>query len=57
MLFGPAYKGIPIATAVAVAWSELFGEAKEVAFSRKEPKTHGEASAAADDALILDACV
>ncbi len=41
MLFGPAYKGIPLATTVAVA---LAGEGRDVpaAFNRKEAKTHGE---------------
>jgi len=41
MLFGPAYKGIPLATATAVA---LAGEGRDVplAFNRKEAKAHGE---------------
>jgi orotate phosphoribosyltransferase len=41
MLFGPAYKGIPLATATAVA---LAGEGLDVpvAFNRKEAKEHGE---------------
>lgn len=38
MLFGPAYKGIPIATATAVALSRDV----PVAFNRKEAKEHGE---------------
>ena len=40
-LFGPAYKGIPLATATAVALAEM-GIAKTVTFNRKEIKTHGE---------------
>ena len=42
MLFGPAYKGIPLATAAAVALFD--GHARNVpyAFNRKEPKEHGE---------------
>jgi len=41
MLFGPAYKGIPLATALAVA---LAGRGRDVpvAFNRKEAKAHGE---------------
>ncbi len=38
MLFGPAYKGIPIATATAVALDQDV----PVAFNRKEAKAHGE---------------
>jgi orotate phosphoribosyltransferase len=41
MLFGPAYKGIPLATAQAVALS-LRGRDVPLAFNRKEAKTHGE---------------
>lgn len=41
ILFGPAYKGIPIATATAIALSER-GINIDVAFNRKEAKTHGE---------------
>jgi len=42
MLYGPAYKGIPLATTIAVAWYQLFAENLPVAFNRKEAKTHGE---------------
>lgn len=41
MLFGPAYKGIPLATAVSIALAER-GRDMPVAFNRKEAKTHGE---------------
>lgn len=40
-LFGPAYKGIPLATSTAVALAEL-GKNITVTFNRKEIKTHGE---------------
>lgn len=43
MLFGPAYKGIPLATAVAIALDQDHGKSVGVAFNRKEAKTHGEA--------------
>lgn len=43
MLFGPAYKGIPLATAVAVALFDEYQRSVGVAFNRKETKTHGEA--------------
>lgn len=42
LLFGPAYKGIPLATAVAIALRRRDIDV-EVAFDRKEAKTHGEA--------------
>lgn len=42
LLFGPAYKGIPIATSVAVALFNQFGIDKPCCFNRKEAKTHGE---------------
>lgn len=41
MLFGPAYKGIPLATALAVALAAR-GRDVPVAFNRKEAKAHGE---------------
>lgn len=45
MLFGPAYKGIPLATATAVALGEqeaMHGRDIPFAFNRKEAKDHGE---------------
>jgi orotate phosphoribosyltransferase len=43
MLFGPAYKGIPLATAAAIALAAEQRRSVPVAFNRKEAKTHGEA--------------
>lgn len=40
-LFGPAYKGLPLATATAIALAEL-GQETTVTFNRKEIKNHGE---------------
>ena len=42
VLFGPAYKGIPIATTVAVALAKQFDVDKPCCFNRKETKDHGE---------------
>jgi orotate phosphoribosyltransferase len=42
MLFGPAYKGIPLASATACALSEHHGRDVPYAFNRKEKKKHGE---------------
>lgn len=42
MLFGPAYKGIPLATTTAIALSSESGRAIPFAFNRKEAKDHGE---------------
>lgn len=41
MLYGPAYKGIPLVSAVAIAWSRLQADIP-FAFNRKEAKDHGE---------------
>lgn len=42
IIFGPAYKGIPIATAVSIALFNRFNINKPVCFNRKETKDHGE---------------
>jgi orotate phosphoribosyltransferase len=42
MLFGPAYKGIPLVSACAIAYAEQQGRNLAWAFNRKEAKTHGE---------------
>ncbi|TXH72233.1 MAG: orotate phosphoribosyltransferase [Thiothrix sp.] len=42
MLFGPAYKGIPLAAAVSIALYEKHGLDYPYAFNRKEAKDHGE---------------
>ncbi|KAA0443642.1 MAG: orotate phosphoribosyltransferase [Candidatus Thioglobus sp.] len=42
VLFGPAYKGIPLATATAMALNDSFGKNIAYSFNRKEAKTHGE---------------
>ena len=52
-VFGPSYKGVPLAVATAVALARR-GVRKAYLFDRKERKTHGEeASAKADAAAIL----
>ena len=42
VLFGPAYKGIPLAAATAIALAERTGEPVPWCFNRKEAKDHGE---------------
>jgi orotate phosphoribosyltransferase len=42
MLFGPAYKGIPLVTITAAAMAEQHGRNLPFAFNRKEAKDHGE---------------
>jgi orotate phosphoribosyltransferase len=59
MLFGPAYKGIPLATATSVALASAHGRSVPYAFNRKEAKDHGEGgrivgSALAGRVLIID---
>ena len=41
MLFGPAYKGIPLVSAVSISLSEI-GSNYPFCFNRKEAKDHGE---------------
>ena len=42
VLFGPAYKGIPLAVATAMAYSELYGKDVKYCCNRKEVKDHGD---------------
>jgi orotate phosphoribosyltransferase len=42
MLFGPAYKGIPLVAATAIALAEHHARTVPWAFNRKEAKDHGE---------------
>jgi len=42
MLFGPAYKGIPLVAATAAALADEHGEDRPWCFDRKEAKDHGE---------------
>jgi orotate phosphoribosyltransferase len=42
VLFGPAYKGIPLAAATAIALADGHGRDVPYAFNRKEAKDHGE---------------
>ena len=41
VLFGPAYKGIPLAVATAIAYSRLYGKEVKCCSDRKEEKDHG----------------
>ena len=43
VLFGPAYKGIPLSVACAIAYSELYGKEVRYSANRKEVKDHGDA--------------
>src|SRR5256885_9103018 len=62
MIFGPAYKGIPLATAIVIAFSVHHGRNVPYAFNRKEAKDHGEGgnivgTALAGKVLIADAVI
>ncbi len=59
ILFGPAYKGIPLVAALAVALAAGYQIDKPYAFNRKEAKDHGEGgnivgAALRGDVLIVD---
>ncbi len=60
VIFGPAYKGIPLASVTAMALSLQYGVDKPYAFNRKEAKDHGEggslvgAPLAGKKVLIID---
>ena len=59
MLFGPAYKGIPLVSTTAMALSEQHGVDLPFAFNRKESKTHGEGgnivgAPLAGDVVVID---
>ena len=43
VLFGPAYKGIPLSVATTMAISELYGKDIRYCSNRKEVKDHGDA--------------
>ncbi|SDI97397.1 orotate phosphoribosyltransferase [Lachnospiraceae bacterium G41] len=42
VLFGPAYKGIPLSVTTAIAYSELYGKEVRYCSNRKEIKDHGD---------------
>ncbi|MBR6325511.1 MAG: orotate phosphoribosyltransferase [Lachnospiraceae bacterium] len=42
VLFGPAYKGIPLSVATAIAYSRLYGKEIRYCSNRKEVKDHGD---------------
>ena len=42
ILFGPAYKGIPLGVATAIAYSNLYGKDVKYCSNRKEVKDHGD---------------
>lgn len=43
VLFGPAYKGIPLGVATCIAFSNLYGKEIRYSSNRKEEKDHGDA--------------
>ena len=43
VLFGPAYKGIPLSVVTAIAFFELYGKEIRYSSNRKEIKDHGDA--------------
>ena len=57
MLFGPAYKGIPLVSTTAMALSDQHGVDLPFAFNRKEAKTHGEGGSIVGAALQGDVVV
>jgi orotate phosphoribosyltransferase len=51
MLFGPAYKGIPLVTATAIGLADVHQRNVPYAFNRKEAKEHGEGGSIVGAAL------
>ncbi|MEX2367050.1 MAG: orotate phosphoribosyltransferase [Pseudohongiellaceae bacterium] len=51
VIFGPAYKGIPLAAATTIALAEHFNTDKPYCFNRKEAKDHGEGGSIVGAAL------
>jgi len=59
VLFGPAYKGIPLVATTAIALNETFNRSVPYSFNRKEAKDHGEGGSIVGhplegDILIID---
>ena len=59
VLFGPAYKGIPLAAATSIALNDSFNHNVPYSFNRKEVKDHGEGGSIVGhplegDILIID---
>ncbi len=59
VLYGPAYKGIPLVSSTAIAYAALQGNDMPFAFNRKETKAHGEGGILVGaplqgDVLIID---
>src|SRR5690606_13185333 len=52
VLFGPAYKGIPLAAATACALAANFGRDVPYVYNRKEAKDHGEGGTLVGAALV-----
>jgi orotate phosphoribosyltransferase len=52
VIFGPAYKGIPLATTLSVALFDKYGKDVPYVFNRKEAKAHGEGGILVGSALI-----
>lgn len=51
VVFGPAYKGIPLATTLSVALFDKYGKDVPYVFNRKEAKAHGEGGTLVGSAL------
>ncbi|MGY8814338.1 MAG: orotate phosphoribosyltransferase [Gammaproteobacteria bacterium] len=59
MLYGPAYKGIPLASSLAIALAQTSNRSVPYCFNRKEGKDHGEGgiilgAPLSNDVLIVD---
>ena len=52
ILYGPAYKGIPLVSATSIAYAQITGDDIPFAFNRKETKDHGEGGSLVGAPLI-----
>ena len=57
MLFGPAYKGIPLVSSIAIALARDFGRDVPWCFNRKEAKDHGEGGSLVGAPLMMSSFV
>jgi len=54
VIFGPAYKGIPLAITAATSLNNIFNKSYDYSFNRKEAKDHGDAGVLVGKKLVAE---